>query len=50
MKFGNAMSPRRDMFGNVYPKPKGLFLGTFQDPFPYYTGYAKRMLTLMVIK
>ena len=42
--FGNAMSPRRDMFGNVYPKPKGLFLGTFQDPFPYYTGYAKRML------
>ena len=29
--FGNAMSARRDMFGNVYPKPQGFFLGTISS-------------------
>ena len=42
--FGNAMSARRDMFGNVYPKPQGFFLGTIQDPFTQYEGISTNML------
>ena len=44
LNFGNALSPKKDMFGNDYPVPKGLFLGAFQDPLTYYTGVSTNMV------
>jgi hypothetical protein len=44
LNFGNALSPKKDMFGNNYPVPKGLFLGAFQDPLTYYTGISTNMV------
>lgn len=43
LNFGNALSPKRDLYGNPYPAPKGLLLGTFQDPLTYYTGVSTNM-------
>ena len=44
LNYGDALSPRRDPLGNVYPKTKGLLLGNAQDVFPTASHWSANML------
>jgi len=44
LNYGDALSPKSDPLGNVYPKPKGLLLGQAQDMFPVTTHWSAQML------
>jgi hypothetical protein len=44
LNYGDALSPRRDPLGNVYPKTKGLLLGNAQDVFPTSSHWSANML------
>lgn len=43
LNYADALSPKSDPLGNVYPKPKGLLLGNFQDMFPVNTHWSSQM-------
>jgi hypothetical protein len=44
LNYGDALSPRRDPLGNIYPKTKGLLLGNAQDVFPTSSHWSANML------
>jgi len=44
LNYGDAMSPKSDPLGNVYPKPKGLLLGQAQDMFPVTSHWSTEMV------
>lgn len=44
LNYADALSPKRDPLGNIYPKSQGLILGNFQDVFPTTAHWSKNML------
>jgi hypothetical protein len=44
LNYADALSPKRDPLGNIYPKPRGVLLGRYQDVFPTTTHWSSSMV------